>query len=226
MAPRHVLASRVGYPVRVEANLIGGLTLAEVMNSAADARERHFGVALPGIVLSYDSATQTASIQPAVNRWVPDESSPDEDLSEPLPALQSVPVMWPKGRNFSVTGTLAAGDPVLLVCIDRDMSGWRTSGAQSDPQDARLHDWSSAVAIPGLVPSTSPFPVPSDAAALASLVLARLNALVSSVNTLVANYNSHTHAVAALGTSSTTSVPGTTAASPASVASTILKLGG
>ena len=140
------------------------------MNNAADARERHFGVALPGIVLSYDAATQTASIQPAVNRWVPDESSPDEDLSEPLPALQSVPVMWPKGRNFSVTGTLAAGDPVLLVCIDRDMSGWRTSGAQSDPQDARLHDWSSAVAIPGLVPSTSPFPVPSDAAALANVL--------------------------------------------------------
>jgi hypothetical protein len=154
----------------VEANLIGGLTLAEVMNNAADARERHFGVALPGIVLSYDAATQTASIQPAVNRWVPDESSPDEDLSEPLPALQSVPVMWPKGRNFSVTGTLAAGDPVLLVCIDRDMSGWRTSGAQSDPQDARLHDWSSAVAIPGLVPSTSPFSVPSDAAALANVL--------------------------------------------------------
>ena len=207
----------------MEANLTDDLTLAEVMNNAADARERHFGVALPGIVLSYDSATQTASIQPAVNRWVPDESSPDEDLSEPLPALQSVPVMWPKGRNFSVTGTLAAGDPVLLVCIDRDMSGWRTSGAQSDPQDARLHDWSSAVAIPGLVPSTSPFPVPSDAAALASLVLARLNALVSTVNSLITAYNLHGHAT--LGTAPST-LFGSTAAAPASVASTILKLGG
>jgi len=215
----------------VEANLIGGLTLAEVMNNAADARERHFGVALPGIVLSYDSATQTASIQPAVNRWVPDESSPDEDLSEPLPALQSVPVMWPKGRNFSVTGTLAAGDPVLLVCIDRDMSGWRTSGAQSDPQDARLHDWSSAVAIPGLVPSTSPLPVPSDAAALASLVLAELNKLWRALE-------AHTHPV-----SGAVATPATAIATPvaiaglwdgaasgmnaaASVASTILKLGG
>jgi len=155
----------------VDANLIGGLTLGEVLTDAADARERHFGVALPGIIVSYDSGTQTASVQPAVNRWVPDESSPDEDLSEPLPVLQSVPVMWPKGRNFAFAGTLSAGDPVLLVCIDRDMSGWRSSGAQSDPQDARLHDWASAVAIPGLVPSTTSFsPAPTDAAALANVL--------------------------------------------------------
>ena len=155
----------------MDANLIGGLTLGEVLTDAADARERHFGVALPGIIVSYDSGTQTASVQPAVNRWVPDESSPDEDLSEPLPVLQSVPVMWPKGRNFAFAGTLSAGDPVLLVCIDRDMSGWRSSGAQSDPQDARLHDWSSAVAIPGLVPATTSFsPAPTDAAALASVL--------------------------------------------------------
>ena len=68
MAPRHVAAAGVGYPSQVEANLTDDLTLAEVMDNAADARERHFGVALPGIVLSYDAATQTASIQPAVNR--------------------------------------------------------------------------------------------------------------------------------------------------------------
>lgn len=223
MAPRYVAPAGVSYPERVEANLTDDLTLAEVMNNAADARERHFGVALPGIVLSYDSGTQTATIQPAINRWVPDESSPDEDLSEPLPALQSVPVMWPKGRNFSFAGTLTAGDPVLLVCIDRDMSGWRSSGARSDPQDARLHDWSSAVAIPGLVPSTTSFsPAPTDAAALASLVLARLNALVSTVNSLITAYNLHGHAT--LGTAPST-LFGSTAAAPASVASTILKLG-
>ena len=215
----------------MEANLTDDLTLAEVMNNAADARERHFGVALPGIVLSYDAATQTASIQPAVNRWVPDESSPDEDLSEPLPALQSVPVMWPKGRNFSVTGTLAAGDPVLLVCIDRDMSGWRTSGAQSDPQDARLHDWSSAVAIPGLVPSTSPFSVPSDAAALAQLTLDRLTALTTAFNELRASFLAHVHLAGTPATAVPTSpvagapVPSALSA-PATVASTILKLGG
>jgi hypothetical protein len=52
--------------------------------------------------------------------------------------------------------------------MDRDISGWLRTGVHQDPDDTRIHSWSSAVAIPGLVPSSSPFPEPSDAAALAS----------------------------------------------------------
>jgi hypothetical protein len=215
----------------VDSNLTDDLTLAEVLTDAFDARERHFGVALPGIVVSYDSGTQTATIQPAVNRLVPDADAPDEDLSEPLPRLQSVPVMWPRGRNFSFTGTLSAGDPVLLVCIDRDMSGWRSTGTQSDPQDARLHDWSSAVAIPGLVPAVASFtPAPTDAAALAALVLVELNKLWRALE-------AHVHPVSGAVTTPTNAIGAPVAVlglwsgavaganSASSVASTVLKLG-
>jgi hypothetical protein len=57
---------------------------------------------------------------------------------------------------------------VLLVACDRDISPWRRTGEPSEPEDARLHDWNNAVAIPGLVPDSSPFDAPGDAAALAS----------------------------------------------------------
>jgi len=116
---------------------------------------------------------------------------------------------------------------VLLVCIDRDMSGWRASGAQSDPLDARLHDWSSAVAIPGLVPSTTSFsPAPTDAAALAQLTLDRLTTLTTAFNSLRTAYLTHTHLDPVSGTTGGPSLsPPAALSAPATVASTILKLG-
>ena len=217
------------------------MSLAELLIACADARERQLGVAMPGIVISYDSGTRTASVRPAVNRLVPASDTPDEDVSETIPALQNVPVCWPRGRNFSLVGTLLPGDPILLICMDRDISSWRASGAVSDPLDTRTHSWASAVAIPGLMPDAPSFvPAPTDAAALASSVLAELQAVKADLADVRAAFNGHTHAGAFGGTGSAaalTSGPTTAPAgvppvsisaphTPGSVASSVLLLGG
>lgn len=186
--------------------------------------KRNLCVAQPGTVLSYNAAARTCSVQPGAHKLVAGDFDEDVDLVEEYPVLQEVPVCWLVGRGIQVKASLLPGDSVLLICLDRDASPWRRTGAPSAPEDGRLHDWSSAVAIPGLVPDVSPFPEPSDAAALASRVLSELQALRTALNTFITLYNGHTHAVSGAVASAPTT-PGVAAVAPTSVASAILKLG-
>ena len=146
----------------------GTPTLGRLLNASTEKALRNLNVALPGTVVSYNAATQTCSVRPGVHRATPSLEDNDEDVMEPLPTIQDVPVCWPQGRGFQVKSTLLPNDPVLLVCMDRNMDGWRSTGRPSAPEDARMHHWSSAVAIPGLLPDKSPFTPPTDSAALAS----------------------------------------------------------
>jgi len=128
------------------------------------------GVALPGNVVAY--ADGFADIRPGVRRLAPSETAFEPDYPEEIPVIPSVPVIWPRGRNFRIVGELGVGDPVLLVCADYDISGWLRSGKLSDPEDAREHSWGhGAVCIPGLIPDVGwSASAPADAAALASVV--------------------------------------------------------
>jgi Phage protein Gp138 N-terminal domain len=180
---------------------------------------------LPGIVVSYDSTTETCSVKPAVHQLVPVEYDLDEDHVEELPVLYDVPVAWPRAKGFSLVGELEAGDSVLLVAFDRDVSGWRRSGKASEPDTALAHAWSSAVAIPGLQPDEPCFEAPGDAAALAGRVLAELQTLRNYVAALRLAYNGHVHSVS--GSATTGMTLGTVVSEPStptSVASAILKL--
>ena len=134
--------------------------LAHVLETWISEASRSMGVATPGYVISYDAATRTATVQPGVHRLVPQEEDDDLDSVEPYAPIQSVPVCWLTGRGIRVNATLGPGDSVLLVCLDRDMAAWRRTGVPSEPDDPAVHDYTSCVAIPGLVPDTSPFDEP------------------------------------------------------------------
>ncbi len=161
--------------------LKGTPTKGAILRHLLEKRDRDFGVALPGTVVSYNAGSRTATIRPGVHRLVPSIDDEDVDVTEEVPPLQDVPVCWPMGRGFAFADvSLSAGDPVLLICMDRDASAWRRTGAPAEPEDARQHHWGSAVAIPGLAPRQNPVPVPSDAAALAS----KLDALIAVLKTV------------------------------------------
>lgn len=140
----------------------------QLFRKVAEKLQRNLAVATPGTVLSYSASRGTCTVQPGVHKRIPQASDEDLDAVEPYAPLQEVPVCWLVGRGIQVKAELEDGDTVLLVACDRDISGWRRTGEAAEPEDARLHDYSSCVAIPGLVPDSSPFPEPSDAAALAS----------------------------------------------------------
>ncbi len=107
--------------------------------------------ALPGIVQSYDDATQTCSVAPAVRRPVPLEDG--TFVTETMPIVQNVPVMVLGSPAFSVQFQLAKGDSVLLVYLDYSPAAWRRSGVVSDPHDTRQHGPAYPVAIPWMRPS-------------------------------------------------------------------------
>lgn len=149
-------------------------TLTSVINKHLDKRLGAVAKGLPGNVVSYDEDSETATIRLGVFRLVPSLTNSDLDEVEQVPDLFNVPVAWPRARGYALVGSLSAGDPVAVHGLDRDISGWRRSNKASEPDDARTHGWSAAFAVPGLQADVGQFPVPSDAAALAS----RLDALI------------------------------------------------
>ena len=84
--------------------------------------------ALPGNVESFDEASRTAVIRPAVKG---------------MPQLRDVPVFMP--WRFDVV----PGDPCLVVFADRDTDAWYGSGEAGDPPSGRTHSLSDAFAFVG-----------------------------------------------------------------------------
>lgn len=125
--------------------------IAELVERAIASRLEAVNTCEPGIVVDYDPAKRTATVQPALN--LPTLDTDGEITEETIPPIQNVPVAWPRSSTFSITSTLVKGDTVLLVYNARSPTGWRTTGEISTPQDLRLHG-RYPVAIPGYCPDT------------------------------------------------------------------------
>lgn len=126
-------------------------TLAEVIRRAWDARMLDVHTSMPGMVVSYDAATQTADVQPMLRRPMRDQDG--ERVVEELPVVPGVPVLFPRTASAFVSLPIAAGDFVLLAFCEGSIDAWRGTGDVADPGDERRHNLSHAVAIPGVYPA-------------------------------------------------------------------------
>ncbi len=88
--------------------------------------------ALPGKVVSFDAAAQTACIQPGVVSG---------GLAWPL--LADVPVFMPV--SFAVN----PGDYCLVIFADVDIDAWLESGEAEEPGSGRMHSISDGFAFVG-----------------------------------------------------------------------------
>jgi len=120
---------------------------------------KHF--AMPGQVVSFDPALQTVSVQPSLKVLL--QGNPVPQL---LPIIEDVPVVFPGGGNFFVTFDILPGHTVLLVFAERSIANWQNLGGIADPQSVRKNHLSDAIAIPGILPTTTALKPPVDAAAL------------------------------------------------------------
>lgn len=100
---------------------------------------------LPGIVVSYNSSENKASIQPALNKNY-------QSGQMPMPIIENVPLVFPSTANFSITYPISEGDYVLLLFSERSIDLWKSVGGQVTPDDNRKFHLSDAIAIPGLQP--------------------------------------------------------------------------
>lgn len=117
------------------------LPLGELLRTALDSRLLDLHTAMPGTIVSYDDATQTATVQPGIWRSL-------DDTLETLPAIPSVPIAWPAGGGMGLKFPLEKGDAVMLVFSEASFTTWRTSGQVSDPSDESRHSLSYPLAFP------------------------------------------------------------------------------
>ncbi len=123
-------------------------SLAELIGRALESRLASVRVSMPGIVKSYDAATKTATVQPALSDVVFDDE--DERFTNEIPPIQNVPVVWPSCGALSMHAKLEDGDTGDLVFATNSISDWQISGQVAAPGDLRLHPLGSAKFYPGL----------------------------------------------------------------------------
>lgn len=122
--------------------------LEHVLSDAFTAFMRDVHVGMPGRVESYDAATQTADVQPLVDR--PDTDEAGDPTTETLEVITRVPVVFAGGGGYSETFPLAAGDTVWLAFASCSLDRWSARGDKVDPEDERRFHLSDAVAYAGL----------------------------------------------------------------------------
>jgi hypothetical protein len=115
----------------------------DVAETAARERQKHIHTSLPGIVQSFDAKTQTAVVQPAIQRvWT-------EDGGVDIPACLDVPVQFLGGGGYALTFPVTKGDECLLIFSERAIDHWWANGGVQLPSEFRLHDYSDAFALVG-----------------------------------------------------------------------------
>lgn len=109
-----------------------------------------------GQIVSFDAATQTASVQIMMKRTVfNQEQLIDQKLQLTpqvidYPVLVQCPVMFLTGGTSFLTFPVSAGDSCLVLFNDRDIDAWYSTGSNVQPNSQRGHNLSDGFAIVGV----------------------------------------------------------------------------
>lgn len=102
----------------------------------------------PGIIDSFDPATLTAQVQPAVRKlYFPDG---EDGIWMDLPLLVDVPVVVLGGGGFALTFPIRSGDECLLLFAERSVDNWHETGNVSEQAHAGMHSLHDAFALVGV----------------------------------------------------------------------------
>lgn len=121
----------------------------EALRAAWDGFRSGLWTALPGIIQSFDPATITAVVQPAIQGIVRRQDGTAQAVN--LPLLPDVPVVFPRGGGCTLTFPIypGGGDECLVIFASRCIDAWWQSGGVQIPMEPRMHDLSDAFALVG-----------------------------------------------------------------------------
>jgi len=111
---------------------------------------------IPGIIDSFDSGKQTATVIPAIRM----KTYINETVEYvEMPPLVEVPIVFPFAttKGFALTLPISKGDSCLLVFSQRCIENWHSHGGIQNPEDgvgSRHHDLTDAFAI--MAPASLP----------------------------------------------------------------------
>jgi hypothetical protein len=120
------------------------------MRSLLDRTLNDIHTCTPGIIDSFDAATQTVQVKPALQKLL----FPDGEDARwvDLPPLVDVPVVSLSGGGFAFTFPIQSGDYCLLLFAERAIDNWFEQGSSAEPAHARRHSLSDAFAVVGIRP--------------------------------------------------------------------------
>lgn len=201
--------------------------LEDVIREAVRSRLALVHTSAPGVVQSYDRSNQSASVQLVVRGRRIDQRTGEVTTYIHRP-LVNVPVVFPGGGGASLTFDLQAGDPVVVLFAERDISQWLQTGTtDATPVDPRRHALGDAVCIPQVSPFSGAVRPPDatlegatvlyaedirlgsaladDFIALASLVEARFAEIHGWMDTMKQRFDTHIHGGVTVGVGATAS---------------------
>lgn len=157
-------------------------------------------VAIPGIIDSFDAATQTVTVQPTIREKIQKEDGSQEWIA--LPLLVDVPIVLPRAGNFILTMPITKGDECLVMFSDMCIDAWFSNGGIQNQIEKRRHDLSDSFAIlgcysqPNVIPnySTASAQLRNEAGtAYIELKDAQINLVAASVKINNKEFSTHTH---------------------------------
>ena len=126
---------------------------------------------LPGVIISYDPATNTASVQPAIQGiFYQSNQGVSQSQFVNLPTLIYCPVIFQHGGGVWSTYPITKGDECLISFSCRCIDAWWQNGAYNATTDAiipgrplefRMHDLSDGFvqvgpcSVPNVIPNIS-----------------------------------------------------------------------
>jgi hypothetical protein len=119
----------------------------EAFRTAVTAMMAGLWVGGPGIIVDYNAALQTVSVQPAIKGRLINPAGTISFVTMPL--CVDVPVFFLSGGGFSVTTPVAEGDECFIAFADRCIDSWWQNGGVQPPAEYRIHDLSDGFAFIG-----------------------------------------------------------------------------
>lgn len=115
---------------------------------------------MPGKIVTYYPATQTADVQPMVKRpyWsdtdTPDGVTPGNKAYISYPLIPNVPVEFPGAGGYILTFPVNAGDTCDIEFSEASLAEYLSTGQESEPVDVGRHKLAYAVCHPVFCPIT------------------------------------------------------------------------
>lgn len=129
--------------------------LADIIRQAIEDRLVDVHTMLPGRIDSYDPTTQKADVEPLIKRL---QRTVDGELSEDIPVIPGVPVVFPRTQAFKLTFPVQAGDRCMLIFCERSTEAYQIGQGrqsataqikQTDPETFATHNLTDPVALLG-----------------------------------------------------------------------------
>ena len=154
ITPQHAAAKKPATAKAPQAAAIGRLDPrqhavmpAELHDTILDGRQAQMHTAMPGHIVSYNSATMTCSVQVGIQGVQRMQDGTRKNVS--IAPIIDVPVHFPGGGGHTMTFPVKPGDECLIIFSERSIDNWFQHGGTMPPSDFRMHDINDAFALVG-----------------------------------------------------------------------------